>query len=76
MVLSTAIPILIAAIVIVIISRGIFNQPIKPKTKEIDIMLGNKAIKEVFSDLKSNKNINNSKITTVPSVSICDLNKL
>ena len=74
--LSTAIPILIAAIVIVIISKGILNQPIKPKTKEIDIMLGNKAIKDVLNDLKSNKNIIKSKIITVPKVRICDLNKL
>tara|TARA_B100001559_G_scaffold247877_1_gene211177 strand:+ start:499 stop:675 length:177 start_codon:yes stop_codon:yes gene_type:complete len=57
-------------------SKGILSHPIKPKTKEIEIMLGNKAIKEVLYDLKSNKNIINSKIITVPKVSICDLNKL
>ena len=34
MLLSTAIPIVIAAIVIVIMSRGMFKAPINPKTKK------------------------------------------
>ena len=40
MLLSTAIPIVIAAIVIVIISNGIFTKPITPKTKKAAIKFG------------------------------------
>ena len=76
MVLSTAIPILIAAIVIVIISKGIESQPIKPKTKLIDSTFGKSAIIEINKDLNKIKNIINNKVITVPKVSICDLNKL
>ena len=60
--LSTAIPILIAAIVIVIISNGIFNIPINPRTEPIDNIFGTRAIKEIFNDLNNIKNKNLIKI--------------
>ena len=57
MLLSTAIPIVIAAIVIVIMSNGIFNKPIIPKIKKAAIKFGTTPIndKEIF--LKRIKNI-------------------
>jgi len=42
----------------------------KPKTKEIEIILGNNAIKEILSDLKSIKNISSNSVITVPKVRI------
>ena len=50
--MSTAIPMLIAAIVMVIISSGIEKTPIKPRTEPIDSKLGNKAIVDILKDLK------------------------
>ena len=76
MVLSTAIPILIAAMVIVIISNGIFNIPINPKTDPIDSIFGTRAMNEIFNDLNNIKNIQNNTKTTRPNVLICELNKL
>ena len=46
MLLSTAIPIVIAAIVIVIISRGIPSKPIIPKIKNAAIKFGTTPIKD------------------------------
>ena len=53
MVLSTAIPTLIAATVIVIMSNGIPKTPNKPNTEPAVIMFGASAIKVIFNDLKS-----------------------
>ena len=53
MLLSTAIPIVIAAIVIVIISKGIPNNPIIPKIKKAAIKFGTTPIKDNLMFLKS-----------------------
>ena len=76
MLLSTAIPIVIAAIVIVIISRGISKNPIIPKIKKAAIKLGAIPIKEIVVFRKRIKNIKNIPIITIPNVRIWDLNKL
>ncbi len=57
MLLSTAIPIVIAAIVIVIISNGIPKIPINPKIKKAAIKLGTTPINESFRFLNNTKNI-------------------
>ena len=59
MLLSTAIPIVIAAIVIVIISRGISASPIIPSMKNAAIKLGTTPIKDKFKFLKKNKKHSN-----------------
>ena len=76
MLLSTAIPIVIAAIVIVIISNGMPNRPIIPKIKNAAIRLGTIPMREITIFLKRTKNIKNIPSITIPKVSICDLNKL
>ena len=76
MLLSTAIPIVIAAIVIVIISKGIFAIPIIPKIKKAAIKFGTTPIKDNLMFLNKIKNIANIPIITNPRVKICDLNKL
>ena len=65
-----------AAIVIVIISKGIFTIPIMPKIKNAAIKFGTTPIKDNFIFLNKIKNIPNIPIITKPSVRICDLNKL
>ena len=45
----------IAAIVIVIISRGIFVKPIIPRITSDGIMFGNTAINAIDADLNMNK---------------------
>ena len=50
MLLSTAIPIVIAAIVIVIISKGIPSRPIIPKIKNAAIKLGMTPISASFKN--------------------------
>ena len=57
MVLSTAIPTLIAATVIVIMSKGIFNRPNKPITEEATKILGINPITITLNDLKIISNI-------------------
>ena len=76
MLLSTAIPIVIAAIVIVIISSGIPSKPIIPKIKKAAIKFGTTPIRDSLKFL--NKIINMAKIPTItkPNVSICDLKRL
>ena len=62
MLLSTAIPMVIAAIVIVIISKGISSNPIIPRIKKAAIKLGTIPIKEsvVFlNKIKKQKNTKN-----------------
>ena len=76
MLLSTAIPIVIAAIVIVIMSKGILNKPIVPSTKKAAIKFGITPIKANLIFLKRIINIPNIAVITNPSVKIWDLNKL
>ena len=57
MLLSTAIPIVIAAIVIVIISKGIPNNPIIPKIKKAAIKFGTTPIRDKVIFLNNIKNI-------------------
>ena len=57
MVLSTAIPTLIAATVIVIMSKGIFYRPNNPITEEATKILGIKPITITLNDLKIISNI-------------------
>ena len=64
--LSTAIPIVIAAIVIVIRSRGIDNSPIVPSITKHAIRLGVIAAKAVFRDLNK-KNVDQWGFATTDS---------
>ena len=72
--LSTAIPTLIAATVIVIISKGMPKTPSKPNTEPAVIMFGARAIKVIFSDLKSSNIIKPITLKTKPKDLICDEN--
>ena len=72
MVLSTPIPTEIAAIVIVMMSRGIFNQPMTPRTKAAAMALGIIQITAIFIDLNNTRNISMMTNMTTPSVRICD----
>ena len=67
MLLSTAIPIVIAAIVIVIISRGRFISPINPSTNVAASKLGIIPITDSKTDLNNIKNIIVIPIITNPS---------
>ena len=67
MVLSTAIPTLIAATVIVIISRGILNNPNNPITEEATKIFGIKPINITFKDLKIKNNIEEITAKTIIS---------
>ena len=69
-------PIVIAAIVIVIISRGIFKRPIIPRIKKAARKFGITPIIDSTVFLKRIKNIINIPNITIPSVSICDLKRL
>ena len=73
---ESAIPIVIAAIVIVIMSSGILSKPIIPKIKKAAIKFGTTPIKDSFIFLNKIKNIINIPTITKPKVKICDLNKL
>ena len=70
MLLSTAIPIVIAAIVIVIISKGIFSMPIIPRIKKAAIKFGTTPIKEIVMFLNKIKNIKKIPRITIPKVRI------
>ena len=76
MLLSTAIPIAIAAIVIVIMSRGRFISPIKPNTKVAANKFGTIPMSDSDSDLKSTRNIRVIPIITNPIDKICESNRL
>ena len=67
MVLSTAIPTLIAATVIVIISRGILNKPSRPITEDATKIFGINPIIITFRDLKINNNISEITVKTIRS---------
>ena len=70
MLLSTAIPIVIAAIVIVIMSKGIPTKPIIPKMKKAAIKFGTTPIIDSVKFLKSTKNIIEIPNITIPNVRI------
>ena len=70
MLLSTAIPMVIAAIVIVIISRGIPNMPIIPKIKKAAIKFGTTPIIERIKFLNNIRNIKEIPNITTPKVRI------
>ena len=70
MLLSTAIPIVIAAIVIVIISKGMPSNPIIPNIKKAAIKFGTTPIKDNLRFLNSIKNITKIPIITKPKVNI------
>ena len=76
MLLSTAMPIVIAAIVIVIMSKGILSKPINPNI----IAAANKfGMIPIIANCKERNKTTNMKpipIITTPKVKICDLNKL
>ena len=76
MLLSTAMPIVMAAIVIVIISKGISNKPMIPRIRKAAIKFGTTPIKDKVIFLNKIKNINVMPAITTPRVNICDLNKL
>ena len=65
-----------AAIVIVIISKGIPIKPIIPKIKKAAIKLGTTPINDSVIFLNKIKNINVIPAITTPKVNIWDLNKL
>ena len=65
MVSSTAIPIAIAAMVIVIISKGIFSQPIIPKRRKIGTIFETNAIKTILDDLNNICNEKNIDILVI-----------
>ena len=73
--LSTAIPIDIAAIVIVIISSGILNNPIKPRINVEAKIFGIIAIILNLKDLNNITNIIKIAKITKPKDFICELNK-
>ena len=70
MLLSTAIPIVIAAIVIVIISKGISINPIIPRIKKAAIKFGTTPIIDKDKFLNKIKNIAKIPSITIPSVRI------
>ena len=70
MLLSTAIPIVIAAIVIVIISKGIPIKPIMPSIKKAAMKFGTIPIKDKAIFLNSIKNIAKIPNITIPNVRI------
>ena len=70
MLLSTAIPIVIAAIVIVIMSSGIPSTPIKPRIENAAIKFGITPIKEIFKFRNKTKNIAIIPHITRPKVNI------
>ena len=65
----------IAAIVIVIISNGMFIQPIIPKTIPTAKRFGIIPIKDRTTDLKRIRSMIVMPNITIPSVKICDLNR-
>ena len=70
MLLATAIPIVIAAIGIVIMSKGILKIPRTPQIKKAAIKLGITPIKANFKFLNKTINMINIPAITKPSVNI------
>ena len=69
-VFKIATPTVIAAIVIVIISRGISSKPIIPKIKKAAIKFGTTPIKDKTTFLKRIRNIKVIHAMTIPRVNI------
>ena len=69
-------PMVIAAMVIVIMSIGIFDHPITPKTTIAPNRFGRMPIIDSATERKSTKNINAIPNITTPIVLICEANKL
>ena len=67
-------PTLIAATVIVMISKGIFNKPRRPMTEEATKIFGIRPITITLSDLKISNNIIDMTENTIIKEFICDLN--
>ena len=76
MVLSTPIPILTAATVTVITSKGMPVSPIVPITAPAARKFGSMPIAANFIDLNKNKNIINIERKTMPMLPIKEPNKL
>ena len=76
MLLSTAIPMVIAAIVIVIISKGRLIKPINPKTNIAANRLGIMPIKDSFKERKRTMNIIPIPSITKPRDKIWELKRL
>ena len=76
MLLSTAIPIVIAAIVIVIRSRGIDNSPIVPKTTKHAIKFGIIVRLAILNDLKRINSIMKMPNSTIDKDLICESKRL
>ena len=74
--LSTPIPILTAATVTVITSKGMPVNPIVPITAPAAKKLGSMPIRAIFIDLNKNRNITNIDKNTMPILPIKDPNKL
>ena len=74
--LSTAIPTVIAAIVIVIISNGMSIQPIKPKITIAAKRLGMRPMIATVTDRNSSIMVNKIPAITNPRVRICDVKRL
>ena len=66
----------IAAMVMVIISSGMLNHPIRPKTDPEASMLGKMATKAILSDRNKTKNIAIIAKKTTPMVRIWERNRL
>ena len=76
MLLSIAIPTVIDAIVIVIISKGILNKPKVPKIKSAARKLGTAATIDQDRDLNRINSKINIPAKVIPKVLICESNKL
>ncbi len=76
MVLSTAMPITIAAMVMVMMSSEIPSQPISPSTCTAATMLGIIAIAAIFRLWNDTMNISMMARNTTPRVSIWERNRL
>ena len=70
MLLSTAMPIVMAAIVIVIISKGISNKPMIPRIRKAAIKFGTTPINDKVIFLNKIKNIKVIPAITTPRVNI------
>ena len=76
MLLSTAMPMVMAAIVIVIKSKGIDNMPIVPNIAKQAIKFGIIAASAILNDLNKIRSIKKIPSKTIESDLICESNKL
>ena len=75
MISSTPIPILMAAIVMLITSSGMPKKPITPKSMQSGIKFETIAMVASFMLLKIKQNMTKSIATVSPKVSTCELSK-